>query len=149
MQSTKSSLTSFLSPLTLCLALALVFTIFATHPAQANWTDITQDSFEAISPTFGVEGGARPIDPRLYVANIIRVILGFLGVIAVCLILFSGFSWMTSRGDSKKIGTAKDTMQAAVIGLVIVLAAMSITVFVTNFALRANDRNANTIMQNY
>jgi hypothetical protein len=149
MQLTKSVFKPFSTLIKLgLLAIILTFGLFLTSPAQASWVDISKDSFEAISPTFGVPAGAKPIDPRVYVANILKVVFGFLGVIAICLILYAGFSWMTAAGNDKKIGAAQDTIKAATIGLLIILAALSITVFVSNVALRANDRNANTIMQN-
>jgi len=76
-------------------------------------------------------------DPREVAANIINIILGFLGIIAVILILFGGFMWMTAAGNDDKIGTAKKLMSAGVIGLVIVLAAFGIAKFVISSMLSA------------
>lgn len=53
--------------------------------------------------------------------------LSLLGIVFLLLILRAGLLWMTSQGDSKKITKAKDTMITAVIGLVILLAAVSIS----------------------
>lgn len=64
------------------------------------------------------------------VANIINILLGFLGVIAVVIILYAGFRWMTAAGNEEAIGQAKKMMGAAVIGLVIVLTAYAIAAFV-------------------
>ncbi|MBU1062651.1 hypothetical protein KJ700_00585, partial [Patescibacteria group bacterium] len=41
-------------------------------------------------------------DPRIIVANIIRMIFGFLGIIAVCLILYAGWLYMTAGGEEDK-----------------------------------------------
>jgi len=69
-------------------------------------------------------------DPREMAANVVNVILGFLGIIAVILILAGGFMWMTAAGNEDKVGTAKKVMTAGVVGLVIVLAAFGIAKFV-------------------
>jgi len=76
-------------------------------------------------------------DPRETVAKVINIILGFLGIIAVVLILFGGFMWMTAAGSEEKISTAKKIMSAGVIGLVIVLAAFGIARFVISSMLSA------------
>jgi type IV secretory pathway VirB2 component (pilin) len=71
-------------------------------------------------------------DPRTIAASVINVLLGFLGIIAVVLIIAGGFMWMTAAGNDDKIGTARKIMTAGVIGLVIVLAAFGIARFVIN-----------------
>ena len=72
-----------------------------------------------------------------FVAAVIKVMLGFLGVIFIVLIIYSGITWMTSAGNEEKIGTAKKTMIAATIGLAIVLSAYAITFFIIDKLLEA------------
>ena len=62
--------------------------------------------------------------------NIIDALLAFLGLIAVVIILIGGFQWMTAAGNEDKVKTAKRTLSAGIIGLVIVLAAWGIARFV-------------------
>jgi len=69
-------------------------------------------------------------DPRVAVAKIIRIIIGFLGVIALGLIIYAGFIWMTAKGEEEKIQQAKKIMISAVIGLAIILASFGITSFI-------------------
>ena len=76
-------------------------------------------------------------DPREIAANVINIILGFLGIIAVVLILIGGFMWMTAAGNDDKVATAKKIMTAGIIGLVIVLAAFGIAKFVVNALITA------------
>ena len=66
------------------------------------------------------------------IGNIIKVLLGILGIILVILIVYAGFLWMTASGDSDKVTKAKDIIRMAIIGLIIILAAYSITIFVTD-----------------
>jgi len=64
------------------------------------------------------------------VASVVRGFLALLGVIFVILVLLAGYNWMSANGDEEKITKAKDTLRAAVIGLIIIAAAYSITYFV-------------------
>ena len=58
--------------------------------------------------------------------------LGFLGSIAVVLVVVAGFKWMTAGGNEDKIAESKKLMTAAAVGLVIILLAFAITNFVIN-----------------
>ena len=71
-------------------------------------------------------------DPREIVASVVRIILGFLGIIAVVIILLGGFKWMTAGGNEDKVGEAKKLIMAGIIGLVIILASWGIATFVLN-----------------
>jgi hypothetical protein len=64
------------------------------------------------------------------VALVINVFIGLLGTIFLVLIVVSGWNWFTAQGDTKKIETAKARMVNAIIGLVIVISAYAVTVFV-------------------
>lgn len=76
-------------------------------------------------------------DPRTIAAQIINVLLGFLGIIAVVIILAGGFKWMTAGGNQDKVDEAKKLMSAGVIGLVIVLASYGIATFIINSLVTA------------
>lgn len=62
----------------------------------------------------------------------INVVLGVLGLLAVVVIIYGGFMYTTSAGDSSKIKKAKDTIMYGVIGLVIALLAFAIVNFVVS-----------------
>ena len=68
------------------------------------------------------------------VVNIIQWVLGFLGLIAVIFILYGGFVWMTASGNEEKVSKAKKVITAAVIGLIVVLLAWAIVIFVVGQA---------------
>ncbi|MDD4900549.1 MAG: fibronectin type III domain-containing protein [Patescibacteria group bacterium] len=81
--------------------------------------------------------GLSATDPRVVVANIIRIALGFLGIIAVGLIIYAGWLWMTAGGEADKIEKAKKILTGAVIGLIIILASFAIASFILNSLLGA------------
>lgn len=81
-------------------------------------------------------------DPRTIVANVIKIILGFLGIVAVIIILLGGFKWMTAGGNEEKVGEARKLIGQGVIGLVIILAAFGIATFVINSLLTATSNGS-------
>lgn len=78
-------------------------------------------------------------DPRIMVAEFVKIFLGFLGLIALILILIGGFKWMLSGGNEEKVGDAKKMIVAAAIGLLIILASYGITTFVIGVLYNATN----------
>lgn len=101
----------------------LVFSFVLSSSALAQDEDILGVSYGAAS---GLGGG----DVRIVVANIISVALALLGIIAVLLMLYAGFTWMTAGGNEDKVATAKKTIMYAVIGLAIIMTSYAIMRFV-------------------
>lgn len=109
---------------------ALALSLALTTPAYA----ITNDDLwgnQKDNIQSGMGGvGAR--DPREIAASVVKILMGFLGIIAVVIILIGGFKWMTAGGNEEKTGEARKLIMAGVIGLVIILAAFGIATFVIN-----------------
>ena len=76
--------------------------------------------------------GVTKTDPRAIVGNLISIISGFLGIIAVVIILMSGFQWMTAGGDEEAIKKAQQRLIQGVIGLILILSTWSIAYYVVN-----------------
>ncbi len=87
-----------------------------------------------VDPSLSGELDLGTADLESTVINIIQWALGFLGLIAVILILYGGFIWMTAGGNEDKVATAKKIITAAVIGLIIILLAWAIVTFVVGTA---------------
>ena len=81
-------------------------------------------------PKFGTTFGLGTADLESTVIQIVQWVLGFLGLVAVIMILIGGFQWMTAGGNEEKVASAKKIISAAVIGLIIVLLAWAIVIFV-------------------
>jgi hypothetical protein len=64
------------------------------------------------------------------ISKVIKGFLGLLGIIFIILLIVAGQKWMTAGGEEEKVNEAKDTIKRAIIGLIIVVAAYSITYFV-------------------
>lgn len=66
------------------------------------------------------------------ITDIVKFVVGFLGVIAVIVIIWAGWTYVTSAGASDKVMLAKRTILYAVIGLVVTIMAGAIVAFVVN-----------------
>lgn len=60
------------------------------------------------------------------IGNVVNVLLYFVGAIAVIIMIWGGFQYITSSGDSQKATTAKNTIMYAVIGIVVVVMSYAI-----------------------
>lgn len=103
----------------------------ATVAAQSSIQQ--EDAFNQLNAAAGQQGAGlgERTDPRTLVARFIRIGLSLLGTIFLCLTVYAGFLWMTAGGNEEQAGKARRLLYDAVIGLAIVLAAYSLTYFVS------------------
>lgn len=99
--------------------------------AATGISDLKQNT-QNFGKATGLGTGARDEDLKTKIANIINIALSFLGIIAVVMIVYSGFRWMTAGGNEDTIRDAKGALKNAVIGLAIIFLAYGITYFVVN-----------------
>ena len=88
------------------------------------------DNFGLNNTDFKTLGVGQDKDLKAIIAQIINIVLGFLGIIAVVIVLAGGFKWMTAGGNEDKVGEARKMIVQGVIGMVIVFAAWGIASFV-------------------
>ncbi len=79
------------------------------------------------------------------VGLVISGLLGLLGAIFIILILLAGYNWMTANGDEAKIEKAKDTIRAAIIGLIIIVGAFAIWRFISSYLITGTGTGGNSI----
>ena len=91
---------------------------------------LAQGTEYTISDDIGGSVGLGTADLKTTVINIISWVLGILALVAVVMIIIGGFQWLTAAGSEEKIEKAKKVISAAVIGLIIVLLAWAIVIFV-------------------
>jgi type IV secretion system pilin len=105
----------------------LISLVIATPVLAYNFGDI----MGLASQTAG-ETGLQQTSLSAIVASVITTVLGFVGAVFVILMIYGGFSWMVSSGNDEKVGKAKKTIAYAVIGLVVMIGAYSITFFISS-----------------
>ena len=65
-----------------------------------------------------------------FIIKIINWAIGFSAVVAVVMIVFAGFKYITANGDENKISSATKTLTFAIVGLVVCFMAVMIVNFV-------------------
>lgn len=102
-----------------------------TKIAQANIldTDVKNDVTQQTN-VFKTNAGFGLSNIGNISETVITAFLSLLGLIFLILMIIAGYSWMTAAGDESKVSYAKETMKRAVIGLLITVAAYTITYFV-------------------
>jgi len=120
---------------------AVVAPIAIASPALAQG-EPTPFSIEDVGSRIGL-GGA---DLKETVLNIIQLLLGLMTLIAVALIIYAGFVWLTAAGNEENVEKAKRIISAAVVGLIIVLLAWAIVIFVARTTANVtNDGDASAV----
>lgn len=108
-------------------------TVFAQDSIQTNICkgvgEVTGDT------TSGCDGETGPASADgLYALarQIVDIFSVIVGIIAIIMIIFGGFKYITSGGDSGSVSGAKNTLIYAIVGLIIVALAQFIVRFVLN-----------------
>lgn len=114
--------------------LFLFIIIIIASPLLASAEDPALKTLKEVGsnngPYQGITSGTN--DLAGIVGVVVKAFLGLLGVIFLVLIIYAGYNWMIARGEEEKVTKAKDTLQRAIIGLIIVIGAYAISYFVIN-----------------
>jgi len=79
---------------------------------------------------FQTQTGLGNQDLATTIGRIVQIVIGFLGLIAVIIIVIGGFMWMTSGGAQDKIDKAKALIKAGVIGMIIIVLSFAAATFI-------------------
>jgi len=75
---------------------------------------------------------------------VVNAFLAIIGVLLLIYLLYAGYHWMTAQGDEKKVDKAKETIQRAITGLIIIVAAYAISIFVMDRLQQGTLREGST-----
>lgn len=100
------------------MALMMVTTVIPVH---AQGFISPTDNPSAVSQATGGQGSFRSL-----VLTIVNFALTFLGLIAVVMIIYGGFLYVSAAGNEEKINQGKKIIMYAVIGIVIILLSFAI-----------------------
>jgi len=102
-------------------ALIAVFGMMLVAPALTQAADppTPREGLKEIETSSGLQKGT----PAAFVSNIIKWILGVVGVILVAMFVYGGVMYATSAGNDERVETGKKIMIYAIIGVAIIAAA--------------------------
>lgn len=112
----------FIFLVSFCLALGIGVTVVS----GATLLD-ARNNLSAVTQRAGTTEGSL----ETIVGQLIAGALTLVGLIFLALMVYAGYLWMTAQGEEEPVNKAKQIISGSIIGLVILLSAYAITVFVT------------------
>lgn len=109
-------------------------TLFALYfPSFVKAQNLVEgEKMQKLSTEFSNTAGFSGATIGGVVATILKTALSILALIFLVLTVMAGFQWMNAGGNEEVVKKAQSSFKNAIIGLVIVLAAYTITYFVFN-----------------
>ncbi|MDD3102071.1 MAG: pilin [Patescibacteria group bacterium] len=103
-------------------SLLLIHPCMAQNAANTANTVVSEEELELPQPL-----GHRSIP--VIIGDVLKYILGFVGVIALVMFIYGGFTWMTSGGNADKIKTGKNAIVWAILGMAFIFLSYAIVEF--------------------
>jgi hypothetical protein len=119
----------WITSLNLAASLLLLLTLALAASVQAQADIPTDFGLKQTAEKAGLPV-SNSVSPVAVASTIINTLLSLVGVIALIVIIYAGFTWLTSAGNEEKVTKAKKLLASAVIGVAIILGAYAITSFV-------------------
>ena len=113
--------------------LSFIIAPFLLSPVHADYRTGLMGQLNVFSGEQGA-GYGQARDPRVVAAYIIQILLSLLGTLFLVYLVYAGFLIATSRGEQDQIDKGKKTLRTAIIGIIIVLSAYSLTLLVARIA---------------
>lgn len=105
---------------------------------------LTAPTGDGLDPTL-----KRVSSAREFIISTVNFVLSFLGIIAVIVVIYGGFLYVTAAGDEEKTGKGKKSITFAVIGIVIIIGSYAlVNTVINNVGTGGTDRGENGIAQN-
>ena len=90
-------------------------------------------SIKEVFPPAQITGYGEASGVGVLASDIILILTGVAGIVAIIFIIIGGFKFLTSSGDEKKLASATGTLNYAIIGLAVVILAFVIIKVVQYF----------------
>jgi hypothetical protein len=128
---TSLKIKKFLFPLSLLSLFIFIFSLlFFVSATRTDAQNLGWDTAEKAAVSAGYDKGTGETTFSGSIGTVIGAALSLLGVFFLVLMVYAGYLWMTARDEEAQVEKAQKIIMAAVIGLIIVVGAYSITTFV-------------------
>lgn len=74
--------------------------------------------------------GIARLEPLFLAQEIVRVVLGLVGILLFGFVFYAGFIWIKAQGNSGEVDKAKDIIENALYGIIIITLAYGISEFI-------------------
>ncbi len=101
-----------------------------TLPFGSQGASQLVDSSGGLKLTSMYELDLQHADPVTIAIKLLNIILTFLGFAGMVLLVYAGVLWATARGNADQVEKAKHLIRRGALGLIIILMASAINVFI-------------------
>lgn len=101
-------------------------------PATASASIAGNKIKDGVNTAAGKDNADKPDSLTNLIAKIVNILSVVTGAVAVIMLIYGGFRYVTSAGNDAGVQAAKNTILYAIIGLIIVALAQLIVKFVLN-----------------
>ena len=102
------------------------------HLTQVNCEITSQVTTPAPSSSVSLPNPLGTNDIRVVIGRIIQILMSAIGSIALMILIYGGFQWLTAMGNPEKIKKGKDIMLWTLLGVIIMFSSYFIVRFVIN-----------------
>ncbi|MBI4276692.1 hypothetical protein HY629_02535 [Candidatus Uhrbacteria bacterium] len=122
---------SFVRVTSIGVLLLILVSLFVALPLTTHAQDFNTIVGAGVNGAAGNSGlSNKPL--MASVGGLINIFLGILGTVAVVIVIYGGFLWMTASGNTEQVEKAQKLLVQGLIGFVIIALAWSIASFVVS-----------------
>lgn len=119
------------------LGLTLLLSLLVVTPSIVGAAYVPQPIVVDPNSNFERNSGLGNSKPGDIAAEIVNWVLGLLALIALVLVIYAGFLWLLAAGNEDQVKKAKDILQGAFFGILIILASYGITQYIFENLVKA------------
>jgi len=108
--------------LILVILVSFCMSIMPVCAAKDDGAQTTADALESVekfSETVGILKADS--DPRALIGQVISIVIGVVGSVALVIVVYGGIMWMTAGGNEGRVAKAQKSIMWGIFGLLIVL----------------------------
>ena len=128
----KKSLQSLLLVPVFALGVSMVMPSITTYAADENADTNFNNGLQGGINAATTDSNNKTASAGSVVSQVVNILMFIIGAVSVIMIIWGGFKYVTSGGDSSGVTAAKNTILYAVIGLIVAVLSLVIVNFVLN-----------------
>ena len=127
----KSRVFSAKGSFALFLIMAIINIFFITSVLAADPLDATDAATKFLDETAKeakiIKSAEEAPTAAAIIGDIVNIMLGFIGLLFFCLVIYGGIVWLTAGGNEEKAKKAVQILTRSTIGLIIIIVAFLLT----------------------
>jgi len=109
------------------------FSFFTPVLAEGSYNFIEDSGLETTADHAGYSEELKTTTIETRVSKAINTVLGLLSILFMVLLIYGAFTWMTAFGNEEKVKKALTIITEALVGMMVIFAAYSISWFVLEY----------------